>query len=177
MDIDRKHWPENGEWERVQSHFEGRMLLWNDCSKKIQPETSAAVARLGGEGLEVCYQIALYLITYLNGISFNTGIVRLHLWDLYARLQGKLVKSTMLFNILLIGALASRGFVERVWFVEKLAEFDIRYMDEVWDLLSNFTDTWGMRISLIKDIWEEVLEKRAVGGGCTVVRRHEGCRR
>ena len=80
--------------------------------------------------LQYCYQIALYLTTYLNAISFNTDCVdvRATLHVLHLKLSHMDLKSVSklcrrtLFNILLYVAMASRSHLERAWFLQLLPD-------------------------------------------------------
>lgn len=121
--------------------------------------------------MQRCYQIALYFSISLNHISFNTAapeirtnltILRSKLFNMDLVLMSQLCHCT-LFNILLHGAMAGRGHWERGWFIKLLATLyeDARYVDDVYNLLVEFIDPFGIVFSVIEEIWEDVLKFRA----------------
>ena len=167
------------DWHNREAMLVGRLLVWNPMppSADVRDDTLPAILRMDpiceplDEVLIVelcrCYQIALYLTVYLNGVNFNSSApnVRANLLELYGRLSSiDLVPivsqwNCTFFNILLVGAMASRGFAERVWFVRLLAHWytEVLYLDDIWKLLAQFVDPFLIVTTLLEEIWYDVL--------------------
>ena len=174
-------WQER-DWFSREAMLTGRLLVWNATppGADVRDDSLPALLRMdpssnSSDEVEVtelcrCYQIALYLTTYLNGINFDptSPDVRSNLLELHQRLlQMELVSvvshwNCTLFNLLLVGAMASRGFSERDWFVRLLADWyrEVRYVDDVWKLVAQFVDPFLIVTSMLEEIWHEVLGKR-----------------
>lgn len=183
VEIDRKLWISDREWYNHRASLNARMLAWRveEPAEKLQSETAAALLRMDptsklltdSENTEMqrCYQIAIYFVTYLHGINFNTSAPRVR--SSLATLRGKLSQMNLyfistvckctLFNILLAGAMASRGHWERGWFIKHIATQYPRvcYMDDVYAMLVEFIDPFGVVFSVLEEIWEDVLKFRS----------------
>ena len=170
------------DWHNREAMLTGRLLAWGAAppSADVKDDTLPAMFRMDpdcepfGEVQTIelcrCYQIALYLVFYLNGVQFNPSApnVRSNLLELHKRLSGvDLVQivsqwNRTLFNILLVGAMASRGFSERQWFIHLLADWytELLYVDDIWELLAQFVDPFLIVTSMLEEIWYDVLLAR-----------------
>ena len=170
------------DWHNREAMLTGRLLVWNAIppSADVRDDTLPAILRMDPtcqplnevQTIELCrcYQIALYLTVYLNGVNFNPSApnVRSNLLELHKRLSGmELVQVVSLwnctfFNIVLVGAMASRGFAERDWFIQLLADWyaEVRYVDDIWNMLAQFVDPFLIVTSLLEEIWYNVLLAR-----------------
>lgn len=121
--------------------------------------------------IQRCYQIALFLSFYLNNISFNTAAtrVRSNALELKSRLSALdisiaacLCHCTM-FNLLMGGAMATRGFRERDWFIRSIATqyTDVVRIDHVYRLLAEFIDPLHIVYNAVEDTWEDVVRFRS----------------
>ena len=65
-------------------------------------------------------------------------------------------------NILLVGAMASRGFSERHWFVHLLADWytELLHVRRYLGLLAQFVDPFLIGTSMLEEIWYDVLLAR-----------------
>lgn len=154
------------------------MLVWraDSPSGQLVSVTAPAIARMdagsvcleNNDLLEIqrCYQIALFLSIYLNNINFNTATprVRANVLEMKSRLS-VLDISTMaclcrctLFNLLMAGAMATRGFIERDWFIRKIATHytDVIRIDHVYRLLAEFIDPLHLVYHAVEDVWVDV---------------------
>lgn len=117
-----------------------------------------------------CYQIALYLLVYLNAINSNASAphIRSNLLELQERLSKMELLSVVsqwnctFFNMLMVGAMASRALPERVWFAHLLADWylEVRYLDDVWELMAQFIDPFVIVPNILEEIWHDVLATR-----------------
>ncbi|EXJ87939.1 hypothetical protein A1O1_04866 [Capronia coronata CBS 617.96] len=184
VELDRKLWTCDREWYTFCAAVGARRLIWRaeSPSAKLLPETAPAIARMDpnshflqqGEFVELqrCYQIALFLSVYLNNISFNTSAarVRSQALDLQSRLSKmdmfaitKLCHCTV-FNLLMVGAMAMRGFLERNWFVHLIATqyTEVLHIDHVYRLLAEFIDPLHIVYNAVEDTWEDVINFRSI---------------
>jgi hypothetical protein len=183
VEIDRRLWTSDQAWFGHQASLAGRLLAWRSEApgELLQKESAASLARLDPGSsvldhevmveMQRCYQIAIYFSVYLNHINFNPSNleVRSSLTSLLSKLRKmdlvvvSKVCHCALFNILLHGAIASRGRRERSWFVRHMATLyeEAHYMDDVYNMLVQFIDPFGLVFSVIEEIWEDVLQFRA----------------
>jgi hypothetical protein len=153
-----------------------------DCEAALEimdPRCRGALREAGWEQLVIdCFQLALHIGHYLNSVSFDTGDdgVRRQLLRMKRRLNEmdleklSVMARTTLFYVLLVGAKGSRGRLERPWFVQHLAvlyEGDMRSINDVLAMVKRCVDPSGVCWPLVKEIWHEVVERRAeVFGSC-----------
>ena len=183
IEIDRKLWTSDREWYNHRASLSARMLAWRveEPAEKLQPETAAALLRMDPSSkllnaletteMQRCYQIAIYFVMYLHAINFNTAAPRVRssivtLQEKLSKMDLNLISSVCkctLFNIFLAGAMATRGHWERGWFIRHLAiRFpDVQYMDDVYSMLVEFIDPFGIVFSVLEEIWEDVLKFRS----------------
>ncbi|EXJ80932.1 hypothetical protein A1O3_07220 [Capronia epimyces CBS 606.96] len=188
VELDRKLWTCDREWYTFCAAVNARTLTWRSesPSARLLPDTAAAIARMDpnsqgqGQGLrpseavelQRCYQIALFLSVYLNNISFNTSAacVRSQVLDLQSRLSRMDMMAMThvchctVFNLLMVGAMATRGFLERNWFVRLVAIHytDVLYIDQVYRLIAEFIDPLHMVYDAIEDTWKDVTSFRSL---------------
>jgi len=120
--------------------------------------------------IQRCYQIALFLSIYLNNISFNTAATRvrsnvLEMKSKLSRMDLSVLTClchTTMFNLLMVGAMATRGFLERDWFICNVATHytDVVRMDHVYRLLAEFIDPLHIVYNAVEDTWEDVTKFR-----------------
>lgn len=69
-----------------------------------------------------------------------------------------------MFNLLMVGAMATRGFLERDWFIRNIATHytDVIRIDHVYRLLAEFIDPLHIVYNAVEDTWEDVIKFRAV---------------
>ncbi|KEF62263.1 uncharacterized protein A1O9_00235 [Exophiala aquamarina CBS 119918] len=181
--LDRKLWTSDREWYTFCAATEARTLTWraDSPSGQLIPVTAPAITRMDQSSqylpdndlLEIqrCYQIALFLSIYLNNISFNTAAtrVRSNVLEMKSRLSQMDISVTTclcqctMFNLLMIGAMATRGFLERDWFIRNIAThyIDVVRIDHVYRLLAEFIDPLHIVYNAVEDTWEEVIKFRS----------------
>jgi hypothetical protein len=181
--LDRRLWTVDREWYTFCAAIWARTLTWraDSPSGQLIPVTAPAISRMDASSqylenndlLEIqrCYQIALFLSIYLNNISFNTAATRvrsnvlemksrLSALDLYA--MACLCRCT-LFNLLMVGAMATRTFIERGWFIRSIATHytDVIRIDHVYRLLAEFIDPLHIVYNAVEDAWDDVIKFRS----------------
>ncbi len=183
VEIDRKCWQSDRDWHRHHMSLGGRLftLRADRPWEHLQKDSADAIARIDpqstllteGQFIEIqyCHQIALYLSHYLNAICYDTGTseIRTALQLLHSKLSYMNLESTRqycnstLFHVLLQGAMASRGHVERAWFVRMLSDFypDVQSKDNIFDRLDEGFNTSVMVLSTVEEVWDDVLRLRA----------------
>lgn len=122
--------------------------------------------------LQRCYQIALYLSVYLNNISFNTSApnIRSNALELQARLSLLHLPTITsfahctVFNLLMVGAMATRACPERTWFVRLIATHyvDVVRIDQVYRLLADYIDPLHVVYNAVEDTWDDVTNFRSI---------------
>lgn len=181
--LDRKLWTCDREWHTFCAAIWARTLTWraDSPSGQLIPVTAPAIARMDASSqylenndlLEIqrCYQIALFLSIYLNNISFNTAAsrVRSNVLEMKSRLSA-LDLHTMaclcrctLFNLLMVGAMATRAFIERHWYIQCIATHfaDVIRIDHVYRLLAEFIDPLHIVYNAVEDAWDDVIKFRS----------------
>lgn len=195
VELDRALWPSDKVWYAHRGMMAGRVLTWREGepADHLLDRTEAAILRMDPEAralgpqalLEIqrCSQIALFFAIQLHGISFNTSVLRIrrNLEILEAKLDALDLPTaasacpTTLFNILLAGAVASRGHAKRRWYVDTISQLfpQMHFMDDVMDTVAYFVDVYTLITKLMEEVWTEVLDRRArPPGGPSGGRRH-----
>jgi hypothetical protein len=183
VELDRSLWPSDKVWHAHRGMMAGRVLAWRDGEPQepLLERTASALIRmdpnieaLGTEAfveMQRCAQVAQFLHVQLNGINFNTSLPRVrrsvevlieklgHL-DLHSAAA---ICPHTLFNVLLAGAIASRGRIERYWYVGVLSELfpNIIFMDDVMESVAWFIDVFTLITKVLEETWTEVLNMRA----------------
>ncbi|KIW15316.1 hypothetical protein PV08_05361 [Exophiala spinifera] len=184
IEIGRAAWSSEREWQNHRAIVSARLLAWRveEPGDKLQSETGSTILRLdlsskllaSRESTEIqrCFQMAVFLIMYLHNIDFNTKAPRVR--SSLTMLRKKLAEIGLchirktctytLFIVLLAGAMTTRGCPERSWFIERLAALylEVRCMDDVHKMLVEFIDPLSLIISVLREVWEEVVDFRSV---------------
>jgi hypothetical protein len=157
----------------------GRYVVWDEGppSNVILPSTATALRRMdiGLDCLEWslitelcrCYQLMLFLICFINGISFDSSHsrVRSTLLELHSRMlrmDTTYLYATVpctLFNLALVGALASRGQPERAWCVQCIGDqfVEIQSVNDMKAWMRPFVEPSIVLGGVIDEVWSDVL--------------------
>ena len=189
---DVSKWTDDHEWHKFQGMLFCRSLTWNAQAPGaiVHEHARANILRLDpgsdqrlGNSFAAFvkhYQVALYLWHYLVGIALDTSLpkIRYHLDEIkqyLRRVDLRAMESDAprtVFMILFIGAFASRGQVERRWFIEKLAtaRVQLRIMRDIHYQLSGFCDPIHCQPILLEEI---LIEIKQVRDGVHTVRKRD----
>lgn len=182
VELDPALWPSDQVWHAHRGMMAGRVLSWRESepADSILERTEAALLRndpnigaLGPRGfleMQRCSQIALFFGISLHGINFNTSAprIRRNVEVLTAKLANidlqlaASVGTVTLFNVMLAGAIACRGYARRTWYVRVISRLfpDIQFMDDVLGYVAKFIDVYTLIKKLIEEVWIEVLDSR-----------------
>lgn len=182
IEPERQKWTDEHEYNKFQAMLFGRFMTWSchNPSAVVYEEACTAVLKANPEvkkfpghmftSLVKHYQIALYLWSYLTNIAYDPSLskVRLHVEELvqylrhehFQRLEQAAPK--VIFILLFVGAYASRGYVHRQWFAERLAraQLQVSYMQDVYDALDGFCDPWHCVPVVLEEILIDVRKAR-----------------
>lgn len=182
IEPDQDWWTDETEWNKFQGMLFCRSLTWNARSPGSLPQTDARrnilrldpiAARLSDtvfSDMVRMYQTALYLWTYLTSIAFESSSpkIRLHFKELEQYLRQPEIERTevnaprVVFLLFFVGALSSRGFAVRKWFIDKLAESRIQiwYMSDIYAELDGHCDPMHCVPVLLEEVLMEIRQAR-----------------
>ncbi|KAK5317664.1 hypothetical protein LTR70_005770, partial [Exophiala xenobiotica] len=182
IEPDQNWWIDKTEWNKFQGMLFCRSLTWNARSPGSLPQTDARrnILRLDPNAARLSetvffdmvrmYQTALYLWTYLTSIAFESSspMIRLHSNELEQYLRQPEIERTevnaprVIFLLFFVGALSSRGFAVRKWFIDKLAEsrLQIWYMSDIYAELDGHCDPTHCVPVLLEEVLMEIRRAR-----------------